>query len=381
VDEIAGPAVVQLTATVAAVAPGAGLPTGTVTFLDGNTVLGTGTLDANGQASLLLESGLAPGTNSLTASYGGDGSFLASTSPATIETVNAPAATTTALTASATSSVFGQPVTLTARVTSSGGTPTGFVTFFEDGAVAGTAPVNASGVATLTVAPSVGSHSLTAAFGGTSAFAASTSAALTETVSKAATTTALSASANSVSANHTVTFTATIAAVAPGAGTPTGTVTFKDGSVVLGTATVGAAGKATLSTSFSATGSHAITAVYSGDGNFVGSSSPVLTEQVTAATSPAATTTALFASANPARVGQTVTFTATVSGPAGTGTPTGTITFFVGNTAVARVRLDATGKARLTGRFSVAGTFTIRAVYSGDSNFAASSQSLTEQVN
>jgi hypothetical protein len=80
-------------------------------------------------------------------------------------------------------------------------------------------------------------------------------------------------------------------------------------------------------------------------------------------------------------VGQTVTFTATVSGAAGTGTPTGTITFLVGNVVVARVRLNAAGQASLTGHFTVAGTFTIRAVYSGDSNFAASSQSLTEQVN
>ena len=66
---------------------------------------------------------------------------------------------------------------------------------------------------------------------------------------------------------------------------------------------------------------------------------------------------------------------------AGTGTPTGTITFFVGNTAVATVTLDATGKARLTGSFSVTGKYTIRAVYSGDSNFAGSSQSLVETVN
>jgi hypothetical protein len=75
VDEIAGPSVVSLTATLAAVAPGAGTPTGTVTFRDGNTVLGTGTLDQNGQAFLLVQSGLAPGTNSLTASYGGDGNL------------------------------------------------------------------------------------------------------------------------------------------------------------------------------------------------------------------------------------------------------------------------------------------------------------------
>jgi hypothetical protein len=177
-----------------------------------------------------------------------------------------------------------------------------------------------------------------------------------------------------------VTFTATVAAVAPGATTPTGTVTFKDGNVILGTAAVGAGGTATFTTSFAAAGGHAITAAYGGAPNFV-ASSQALTEQVNAPTPLKATTTALAASANPIRVGQVVTFTATVRDPAGTGTPTGTVTFFVGNTVVARVTLDASGKARLTGSFSTAGRFTLRAVYSGDANFDASSQSLTEQVN
>jgi hypothetical protein len=372
---------VSFTATVAPVEPGAGVPTGAITFLDGSTVLATGTLDANGQAFLFLETGLPSGTNSLTASYGGDGNFQASTSAATVITVGAPAATATALTASATSSVFGQPVTLTARVTSSGGTPTGSVAFFEDGAVAGIVPVDASGVATFTVAPGVGTHSLTAGFLGNSTFAASSSAAVTETVSKASTTTTLSASVNPAVTGKSVVFTATVAPVAPGAGVPTGTVTFKDGNVILGKVTVDANGQATFSTRFSVKGNHTITAVYSGDSDFVGNSQAV-TEQVNAGPSRKATTAALVASASPASVGQTVTFTATVSGPAGTtGMPTGTITFFVGNKAVATVTLDATGKARLTRRFWAAGKFTIRAAYSGDSNFAASSQSLIEQVN
>jgi hypothetical protein len=76
-----------------------------------------------------------------------------------------------------------------------------------------------------------------------------------------------------------------------------------------------------------------------------------------------------------------VLFTATVRGPAGSGTPTGTVTFFVGNTVLARVTLDANGQARFTHIFPRAGRFAIRAVYSGDANFAASSRSLTEQVN
>jgi hypothetical protein len=70
---------VILTATVAPVAPGAGTPTGTVTFMEGNKILGTATLDANGQATLFLFS-LPSGQHTITAIYGGDGDFTGSTS-------------------------------------------------------------------------------------------------------------------------------------------------------------------------------------------------------------------------------------------------------------------------------------------------------------
>jgi hypothetical protein len=199
------------------------------------------------------------------------------------------------------------------------------------------------------------------------------------TVNPAATAVTLGSSLNPAVTGQAVTFMATVAAVAPGAGTPTGTVTFKDGTVVLGTFAVGPGGTATFTTSFATAGGHAITASYSGDANFA-ASAQALTEQVNAPTTLQATTTTLAASANPVLVGQTVTFTATVRGPAGSGTPTGTVTFFVGNSAVAVVRLDAGGQARLTGFFSLAGSFTIRAVYNGGGTFATSSQSLTEQV-
>jgi hypothetical protein len=279
VDELAGPAVVQLTATVTAVAPGAGTPTGTVTFRDGSRVLGTGTLDQNGQAFLLLESGLAPGTNSLTASYGGDGNFKTSTSAATLVTVTAPAATATALSTSTRSAVFGQPVTLTATVTSSAGTPAGVVTFFENGNVLGSAALNGAGQATFTVSPGPGSHSLTASFTATSAFAASTSAAVTVTVKRAATTTNLGAAAASVIRGQSVVFTATVAAVAPGAGVPTGTVTFLDGNTVLATVPLDATGQARVRIRFRTAGTHTIRAVYNGDGNFA-ASAQTLAERV-----------------------------------------------------------------------------------------------------
>jgi hypothetical protein len=257
--------------------------------------------------------------------------------------------------------------------------PTGTVTFLDGTTVLGTARVNDAGQATLAVALGVGSHALTASFAGIGGFADSFDLA-DLTVNPAATTVALGSSVNPAVTGQAVTFTATVAAVAPGAGTPTGTVTFKDGTVVLGTVAVGPGGTAALTTRFAAAGGHAITATYNGDSNF-DASRQFITEQVNVPTTRKATTTALLASANPVVVGRAVTFTATVRGPAGTGTPTGTVTFFVNGKVVARVTLDASGRARIRLFFSRTGRFTIRAVYSGDANFDASSQSLTEQVN
>jgi Bacterial Ig-like domain (group 3)/RTX calcium-binding nonapeptide repeat (4 copies) len=289
--------------------------------------------------------------------------------------------TTTTLSTSTATAVFGQPVTLTATVNSAAGVPTGFVTFRAGTTVLGTALVDANGQATLTTLLGVGNATLTASFTGTGNFANSTSAAVALTVTRAATAVSLASSVNPAATGQSVTFTATVSVLAPGVGTPTGTVTFRDGNVVLGTAAVVPfAGTARFTTSFAAAGGHAITAVYSGDASFVGSSQ-TLTEQVNAATTPQATTTALTASANPAVVGQAVTFTATVRGPAGTGTPTGTVTFRDGGVVLGTVAVGSDGTARLATSFATAGGHAITAAYSGDANFAASSQALTEQVN
>jgi streptogramin lyase len=96
------------------------------------------------------------------------------------------AATTTALNSAAPSAEFGRPVTLTASVTSGAATPGGVVTFFEGTTVLGTATVDSTGHAMLPVSLAVGAHTLTASYAATTAFAASTSAAFTETVVPAA---------------------------------------------------------------------------------------------------------------------------------------------------------------------------------------------------
>jgi uncharacterized delta-60 repeat protein len=91
-----------------------------------------------------------------------------------------------------------------------------------------------------------------------------------------------------------VTFTATVSANALGAGRPTGTVTFYNGSAVLGTATLPAKGpdQVSLTTTFLPVGSNVITAVYSGDTNFLTSNGSG-TQTVTPAT---LTVTANYAS-------------------------------------------------------------------------------------
>jgi hypothetical protein len=283
------------------------------------------------------------------------------------------AATTTTLGTSAATAVFGQKETLTATVNSAVGTPSGTVNFFDGTTVLGTGTLDAAGQATLTVSLGVGTHSLTATYLGNSAFGASRSAAVTETVNRAATAVALSSSINLAVVGQKVSFTATVTAVAPGAGTPAGTVTFFDGNNTLGTVAVGTGGKATFMTSFSTTGSHAIKAVYNGDGDFAGSSRTV-TEQV-----HLSSRIALGASSNPVPVGRPVTFTAAVIPASGTITPTGTITFMDGDVVLAKVTL-VDGKATLTRSFSTKGSHIITAIYSGDSLFAANLQTLTELV-
>lgn len=190
--------------------------------------------------------------------------------------------TVTSVASSANPAVFGQAVTLTATVspTSSGsGTPTGTVTFSDGSTTLGSEPLT-NGQATLTTSSfSVGSHSIAAGYSGDGTFRASNGA-LTQTVNPASTTTAVSSSANPSILNSSVTLTATVSVVAAGAGTPTGSITFKDGSTILTTAPISPAGQATFSTSSLIVGSHPITATYSGDPNFNGSTSATLNQSV-----------------------------------------------------------------------------------------------------
>ncbi len=267
---------IVFTATVSAVGMGSGIPTGTVTFLDGATSLGAASLNASGIA-ILLRAGLAVGTHSISASYSGDAKNLGSVSQGIALTVGQDSTTTT-LAASPNPSVFGQPVTLAATVTviaPGAGSPSGFVTFLEGSKSLGTAMI-VGGVARLmisTLAP--GSHTIMASYGGDANSMASTSTNATQVVTKAMTSTTLAFRPNPVPIGHPVTITATVAAVAPGASLPSGTVSFYEGSKLLGSSPVNGSGRASFSISTLGLGIHQITATYSGDANDTpGSSAP-----------------------------------------------------------------------------------------------------------
>src|SRR5207253_3176103 len=107
---------VTFTATVSAVSPGTGVPTGNVVFKDGATTVSTGALDVNGNATFTTST-LTVGNHTITASYAGNSNFNASASSALVQTVN-PAQTTTTVTSSLNPSTFPQSVTFTATVTS-----------------------------------------------------------------------------------------------------------------------------------------------------------------------------------------------------------------------------------------------------------------------
>jgi hypothetical protein len=187
--------------------------------------------------------------------------------------------TATVVTSSANPSVFGQSVTLTATVSSSGGTPTGSVTFTDGSTTLGSAPL-ANGQATLASSSfSIGQHSITASYGGDGTYQGS-SGSLTQSVNPASTTTTVSPSANPSILNASVTFTANVSVVSPGTGTPTGSITFKSGSTVLATVPISSAGQATFSTSSLPIGAQSITASYSGDSNFAASTSSTLNQAV-----------------------------------------------------------------------------------------------------
>ncbi len=340
--------------------------TGTVTFADGSTPLGT--VPVSGGKATLTTSALAFGSHSITATYSGDPTYVSSTGALT-QVVQRLASKTT-LKAQPNPVVVGQTVTLTATVTGSAATPTGTVTFADGSTPLGTVSL-VNGRATLTTSSlGAGSHTLSATYSGDSAYAPS-SGSVNERVRRIGTATSLRSSPDPSFVGQAVTFSATVRAF--GSAAVTGTVTFSDGGTTLGSAPV-VGGVATLTTSSLSRGFHLIVATYSGDGTYAPSRDTTLQDVRRIATS-----TRLSSSSNPSGSGQAVTFTATVSAPHGAPTPTGSVTFTDGSRTLGTVALSG-GQATLTTSSLSTGTHWIAASYSGSPGADDSADSLVQVV-
>lgn len=141
---------------------------------------------------------------------------------------------------------------------------------------------NATGVVTLSNAAPVGTHLITVR--ATDNCGMPTDATFMVTVSKANTTSTVVSSVNPAVFGQSVAFTATVSAATPGSGTPTGTVTFSLDGLPQAPVPLNGAGQAVISTNSLSVGDHLVSATYSGDLNFIGSTSSPLSQKVVCAT-------------------------------------------------------------------------------------------------
>jgi len=355
---------ITLTATVAP--SGA---TGTVVFLNGSTVLGTGTV--SGGVATLTTTTLAAGSYTITSSYQGDTNYGASTSgpvALTLSPRTAPgggaALTVTANNASRT---YGQGNPAFSY------TVTGTLVNGDTYATAVTGVPVYSTTATSTSTAGAYPISITGGLNSTNYVIAFANGALTVTKAtlgqNGLPNIMLVSSPNPSAYQQAVTFTATVPSGV------TGTVQFVDGATVLGTGTINGT-TATFTTSALAVGSHPITAVYSGNANYNSATSAVDNQVVGKATlgQNGLADITLVSSPNPSAFAQSVLFTATV--PSGV---TGTVQFVEGATVLGTGTINGTTAIFTTGALAV-GTHPVTAVYSGDANYNPATSAVDNQA-
>ncbi len=366
---------VTFTATVTSSGGGVN-PTGTITIFDGSTALSTLTLGASGVVTYAT-SALAHGPHQITAVYNGSAStqVQSSTSPVLNQDVQAASAIT--VVSSLNPSTYAASVTFMATVTSNATSPaTGTVNFLDNGISIGTGSLAGTpGAATLTTsALTVGTHPITVTYAGDNFNTASSSAApLNQVVNQASTVTTVSATPTPGSAATPETISATVA-LAVGAAIPAGTVTFTSAGTTLGSATLNSSGVAIITPTLAA-GSYQIVATYSGAASINGSASAPLSCTIALTT----TQTVLTVAPDPALILTPITFAATVSvtGPS----PTGSVNFLANGVIIGTATLNSNGVATFSDSTLPAGSYSMTAVYLGNSTDATStSPAVSETV-
>jgi hypothetical protein len=361
---------VTFTATIS----GDGGPTGTVSFRNGGVdIAGCEAVALIAGEAVCVTTALPQGSNTITALYNGDANNLTALSNALTHVVLT--ATTTTLAPTNLSELrFGQTAVIGFSVSGGVGSNDGTVTVTATPAagpvLSCTAPASAgtcsiSGFATTGPAPAAG-YTVVASYAGDADDGASNSASQTINVIRSNTNTALAFTpATSAPFGQGFTLTATVTAVAPGAGTPTGTVVFfRDGTSVAEIALNGS-GVATFNVpAGQPVGSYIYRAQYGSDTNFL----PSFEDRPYQVTAKATTTTVTGSTPNPSELNGLVSFAYTVTTAPGT-TPAGnvTVTASTGENCTSTV---ASGSCSIS--FATAGTRSVTATYAGDSQHATS---------
>jgi subtilase family serine protease len=368
---------VQVTATITPTSYGSTLPSGTVTFSVDGSVAGTQTVTQGSPSTAVLTlTGLTSGPHNVQAVYSGDTYYAGSSGSSATITVSK-TTTNMSLLPVTTSPSAGSTLQVTATVTpTTYGTtqPSGTVTYTLDGSVVATGNLNQGSPSTSTVTftvPSAGTHTLQATYSGDSYYASSTATAVQLNVSKSTPTVAVTAPTTTPATGSSLQLTASISPPATGGTSATGSVNFLvDGSPV-GTALVsgGSPSTATLTITVPSIGTHSVTAVYSGDGNYnTATSSPLVlyvSKGSTTLTVAPATTSPLG--------GSTMVVTATISAAAsGSIVPTGTVSFMLDGGSVGSGTVVGGTTASTTITVPTTGTHTLQASYSGDTNYNGS---------
>lgn len=346
-------------------------PTGNERMLYSFTGYGDG---ANPEAGLALDpQGNLYGTAPIGGNYGGPQG--APCWPFGCGTVFwlAMAPTTTTVSSSLNPANYWDWLTFTATVTSSAGTPPdgGTVTFMQGGTVLATSPLYGGLASFHSWTLPAGTNLLRAVYSGFLNFEGSTSKVLKQVVYQDTTTTTLT-SQNPSGVGQSVGFSAVVTPAILG-DTNAGSMTFYDGTKKLKTLRLHG-NWAGFVTSKLTLGTHNITATYSGNRDYTGSSASLIQT-----VDQASTTTTLVSSLNPSNYKQAVTFTATVV-PQFSGTVKGTVTFYDGTTELRAVSLSR-GEAKYKTSKLTAGTHSITATYNGNIDYTGSSASLTQTVN
>ncbi len=356
------PAVFGTTVTITDTIPTVGgvAPTGTVTFYDNGTPIGSGTVNASGVATLTTTS-LPIGSDPITATYGGDPNYAPVTAGPVNEVVTV-GNTTPVLGATPNPTTYGTTVFLTESIPGVNGiAPTGTVTFSDNGTAIGTANV-VNGVATLTTSTlPIGTDPITATYSGDGTYGKVSSGPLNVVINKAAPTDTLTANPTPSVFGSPVTLTFTVPSVNGVA--PTGTVSFYNGTTLLGTATVNAQGVATLTTSQLPFGTDTVTATYPGDNNYAPAN-----PSTTIAVSPVAPTSVLTGPATLPACGSSVMLTDTITGVNGV-VLGGTVQFFDNGVAIGSpIPVPASGVVTLTTTALPCAADVITAVYTPPAN-------------